>query len=399
MFSAQLLQDCNLRFKFQQAGVRMQLTIQTHAVEITDFLRKLIDRKVEKLNQRFQEFHRDALKLTVALTRSLHRNQYIAELTLKVPRKVFHAEKATDDPVSAVTSSFDALIRDAERYKFIMNRSLRAKRMRLRATQRSLLSTVEETASQEMFENARQKVFGDAVRNRLASLYNFARREVLHHQLSGDLQPGDISPVELVDEAVVNVFEKSRTTLSEKEIEHLLYKEIWGILQREIDDVKSSRAQWTSVEKIVENMPVEEESAEGGVSGNDLFEYWEPEEVLHFEDVLPGSTFPTQEQILEDGELQNLLIHALRRLPEIERRAFVLSDIEGFQLEEIALILSVRIDEIENILNAAREKVKKELAEVSLRVSDADLKEWYSALSRLPYSEEVERRLQRILSL
>jgi len=377
----------------------MQLTIQTHAVEITDFLRKLIDRKVEKLNQRFQEFHRDALKLTVALTRSLHRNQYIAELTLKVPRKVFHAEKATDDPVSAVTSSFDALIRDAERYKFIMNRSLRAKRMRLRATQRSLLSTVEETASQEMFENARQKVFGDAVRNRLASLYNFARREVLHHQLSGDLQPGDISPVELVDEAVVNVFEKSRTTLSEKEIEHLLYKEIWGILQREIDDVKSSRAQWTSVEKIVENMPVEEESAEGGVSGNDLFEYWEPEEVLHFEDVLPGSTFPTQEQILEDGELQNLLIHALRRLPEIERRAFVLSDIEGFQLEEIALILSVRIDEIENILNAAREKVKKELAEVSLRVSDADLKEWYSALSRLPYSEEVERRLQRILSL
>jgi len=398
MFSAQLLQDCNLRFKFQQAGVRMQLTIQTHAVEITDFLRKLIDRKVEKLNQRFQEFHRDALKLTVALTRSLHRNQYIAELTLKVPRKVFHAEKATDDPVSAVTSSFDALIRDAERYKFIMNRSLRAKRMRLRATQRSLLSTVEETASQEMFENARQKVFGDAVRNRLASLYNFARREVLHHQLSGDLQPGDISPVELVDEAVVNVFEKSRTTLSEKEIEHLLYKEIWGILQREIDDVKSSRAQWTSVEKIVENMPVEEESAEGGVSGNDLFEYWEPEEVLHFEDVLPGSTFPTQEQILEDGELQNLLIHALRRLPEIERRAFVLSDIEGFQLEEIALILSVRIDEIENIVNAAREKVKKELAEVSLRVSDADLKEWYSALSRLPYSEEVERRLQRILS-
>lgn len=376
----------------------MQLTIQTHAVEITDFLRKLIDRKVEKLNQRFQEFHRDALKLTVALTRSLHRNQYIAELTLKVPRKVFHAEKATDDPVSAVTSSFDALIRDAERYKFIMNRSLRAKRMRLRATQRSLLSTVEETASQEMFENARQKVFGDAVRNRLASLYNFARREVLHHQLSGDLQPGDISPVELVDEAVVNVFEKSRTTLSEKEIEHLLYKEIWGILQREIDDVKSSRAQWTSVEKIVENMPVEEESAEGGVSGNDLFEYWEPEEVLHFEDVLPGSTFPTQEQILEDGELQNLLIHALRRLPEIERRAFVLSDIEGFQLEEIALILSVRIDEIENILNAAREKVKKELAEVSLRVSDADLKEWYSALSRLPYSEEVERRLQRILT-
>jgi len=376
----------------------MQLTIQTHAVEITDFLRKLIDRKVEKLNQRFQEFHRDALKLTVALTRSLHRNQYIAELTLKVPRKVFHAEKATDDPVSAVTSSFDALIRDAERYKFIVNRSLRAKRMRPRATQRSLLSTVEETASQEMFENARQKVFGDAVRNRLASLYNFARREVLHHQLSGDLQPGDISPVELVDEAVVNVFEKSRTTLSEKEIEHLLYKEIWGILQREIDDVKSSRAQWTSVEKIVENMPVEEESAEGGVSGNDLFEYWEPEEVLHFEDVLPGSTFPTQEQILEDGELQNLLIHALLRLPEIERRAFVLSDIEGFQLEEIALILSVRIDEIENIVNAAREKVKKELAEVSLRVSDADLKEWYSALSRLPYSEEVERRLQRILS-
>lgn len=376
----------------------MQLTIQTHAVEITDFLRKLIDRKVEKLNQRFQEFHRDALKLTVALTRSLHRNQYIAELTLKVPRKVFHAEKATDDPVSAVTSSFDALIRDAERYKFIMNRSLRAKRMRLRATQRSLPSTVEEIASQEMFENARQKVFGDAVRNRLASLYNFARREVLHHQLSGDLQPGDISPVELVDEAVVNVFEKSRTALSEKEIEHLLYKEIWGILQREIDDVKSSRAQWTSVEKIVENMPVEEESAEGGVSGNDLFEYWEPEEVLHFEDVLPGSTFPTQEQILEDGELQNLLIHALLRLPEIERRAFVLSDIEGFQLEEIALILSVRIDEIENIVNAAREKVKKELAEVSLRVSDADLKEWYSALSRLPYSEEVERRLQRILS-
>ena len=378
----------------------MQVTIQTHAVEITDFLKKLIDRKVGKLNQRFESYggHGDALKLTVALTRSLHRNQYVAELTLKVPRKVFHAEKATDDPISAVTSSFDALIRDAERYKFMMNRSLRAKRMRLRATQRSVLTTEEETASQEMSENARQKVFSDAVRNRLASLYNFARREVLHHQLSGDIEPGDISPIELVNEAIVNVFEKSRSTFSEKEIEHLLYKEVWDILQREIDEVKASRAQSTSVEKIVENMPVEEEPAAGGFSGDELFEYWEPEEVLHLEDVLPESTFPTQEQILEDGELQNLLIHALVRLPEIERRAFVLSDVEGFQLEEIALILSVRIEEIEDIVNAAREKVKKELMEVSLKFGDADLREWYSALSRLPYSEEVERRLQRILS-
>ncbi|MGB9772558.1 MAG: HPF/RaiA family ribosome-associated protein [Bacteroidota bacterium] len=379
----------------------MQVTIQTHAVEITDFLKKLIDRKVGKLNQRFESAyggHGDALKLTVALTRSLHRNQYVAELTLKVPRKVFHAEKATDDPISAVTSSFDALIRDAERYKFMINRSLRAKRMRLRATQRSVLTTEEETASQEMSENARQKVFSDAVRNRLASLYNFARREVLHHQLSGDLEPGDISPIELVNEAIVNVFEKSRSTFSEKEIEHLLYKEVWDILQREIDEVKASRAQSTSVEKIVENMPVEEEPAAGGFSGDELFEYWEPEEVLHLEDVLPESTFPTQEQILEDGELQNLLVHALVRLPEIERRAFVLSDVEGFQLEEIALILSVRIEEIEDIVNAAREKVKKELMEVSLKFGDADLREWYSALSRLPYSEEVERRLQRILS-
>jgi len=369
----------------------MRLNTQFHGIEVHESLRKVIDRKIEKLRRRFPEYQDETVWLTVSIEKAPRKYEFVCDLTLKVPRKVLRASRSAEDLSTAVTTAFDALILDSEKLKVQMNRAMRRRRRLERSEQQGV-----EPSAEEIFSTARQVVFTGALRERLGPLYNFARREILQSQLAGDLQPGDIVPVEVVDEAIANVFSGLQMTVPEKEIERLLYAEVWKILRREVDEVKESRERWVSLEKAVEDETAVE--PEGTLTG-DLFEYWQPEEVLRVEDVIPDSTFPSQEQVMEDEEIQKVLMCALSTLPAKERGAFVLNDVEGFQSEEISLILGTPVEAIESTIEGARAKVREALASACRKITDANLREWYGALSRLPYSEEVERHLRELLNV
>ena len=68
---------------------------------------------------------------------------------------------------------------------------------------------------------------------------------------------------------------------------------------------------------------------------------------------------PDPERVLTDGERKRLLMDGLQTLPERERSAVVLRDIEGLSTREVAAILSVEEVTVRSHISSARVKLAK----------------------------------------
>jgi len=69
------------------------------------------------------------------------------------------------------------------------------------------------------------------------------------------------------------------------------------------------------------------------------------------------------EAVMLDGELNTQINHAMRKLTDTERMAFVLCHQQGFKIREAAEIMSCSGNSIKVVLFRARNKLKQELAE------------------------------------
>lgn len=69
------------------------------------------------------------------------------------------------------------------------------------------------------------------------------------------------------------------------------------------------------------------------------------------------------EAVMLDGELNTQINHAMRKLTDTERMAFVLCHQQGFKIREAAVVMSCSGNSIKVVLFRARNKLKRELAE------------------------------------
>ena len=66
---------------------------------------------------------------------------------------------------------------------------------------------------------------------------------------------------------------------------------------------------------------------------------------------------------LENQERGSILLAAINTLPENQKTAFTLFNMEGIPYEEIAEIMNTSISAVESLLFRARQNLKKKLAD------------------------------------
>ncbi len=94
----------------------MQLILKGKNVEITDWLRQYVEKKVNKLDRYLPDIHEARVELSVEKTRSSQDRQ-IAQLTVRSDGVILRAEERTDDMFAAVDAVVDKMHRQIARYK------------------------------------------------------------------------------------------------------------------------------------------------------------------------------------------------------------------------------------------------------------------------------------------
>lgn len=222
----------------------------------------------------------------------------------------------------------------------------------------------------------REKFFSLAGQH-LERLYEFVRHRLAYFESLGDLAPGELAAEDVVDAVLLRAYHEyvnpsrdSGLSLSKVErVKEPAGRDLlsWLIefaterLRSEVKRLKSERNRKVRIEEdIPETPPVEEVST----LGDEILDFYQPDEDLKLEDIFPDVEISTPEEMTAaKEELLRCVNASLAAMPKEWRRALRLRHAEGFTDAELADALHKAAPEIERILEYGRQHLRESLIE------------------------------------
>jgi RNA polymerase sigma factor (sigma-70 family) len=210
-------------------------------------------------------------------------------------------------------------------------------------------------------EQHNREVFFASASQHLNRLYESVRHQLAYFESVGDLLPGELTAEELVDTVLLSAYHEHVKEPAEPDIGSWLTERAKERLRREVKRLKSERNRTVHIEEdIPETPPIQEVST----LGEEILEFYQPDDDLKLEDIFPDVEISTPEELASaKEELLRCVNAALAGMPREWRRALRLRHAEGFTDAELAQALQKAEPEIERILEYARQHLRQRLIE------------------------------------
>jgi RNA polymerase sigma factor (sigma-70 family) len=227
-------------------------------------------------------------------------------------------------------------------------------------------------ASPAPHEPRSRELFFELVGPHLTRLYHLVRHLLRYREATGDLRPGEMVPEELVDAVVVRAYREFVRQPPRRPLKRWLV----GLAREEVARETRRRKSWDARTPVHTEDDVPETPPEEAVSrlGEEILDFYEPEEDLRVEDVVPDLDLVGPEEQAESDELRWSVDAALAGLPREWREIVLLHHVEGLSGAELARIAGKSIDEVEHVLELAREYLRQRLVESGRALGAASLR-------------------------
>jgi RNA polymerase sigma factor (sigma-70 family) len=210
-------------------------------------------------------------------------------------------------------------------------------------------------------EQADRERFFSLVTSHLDPLYDHVRRQIAYLESTGDLVAGAVNVDDVVDTVLLRAFREFSKRAAGREIGSWLIELADGQLGREVRRSKAERRTNVHIEKDIPEVPPVEQVK---TLGEEIFEYYQPDQDLKLEDVFPDMDISSPEDfVAAKEELLRCINAALAGMPQEWRRALRLRHTEGLTSEELSEALDKDEAEIEQILEYARGHLRQSLIE------------------------------------
>ncbi len=320
--------------------------------ELDDLIGRLAERR---LKPHLSHFPAELARLHATVERSRHRSVYRTRLLLVLPGGALASGNDSPEPATAIELSMTELERQLERHIAHLRHEDAWRRKERRAGLRRFKAAL---AAQT---DARSAWFGEFVRPLLAPLQHFVQRELAYLQARGDLAPGDPTVDDIVDEALARACERQAERPRRLEPLQWLYQ---IALERLADEVAHRQSEEGRCISLEGRLPVQLHEPHDD-DDEILFEYWQPDEVLRLEDMVPAMD-DTPEDAVMTRELRELVATLLAELPEPWRRAVTLCRLEAQPADAAAQVLGIMEPELEDRLAHADAFLRARLADLRL---------------------------------
>lgn len=135
----------------------MQLIVHGRNIEITDWIRQYVEKKVGKLERYLPQVQDINAELTYNATRAAS-DRYTAQLTMWVNGQILRAEESTGDIFASIDAAVDKMYRQIRRLKGRRYKSKRRAAAAASAEAEMAATLVEEIAGEEEEEEVRHIV-------------------------------------------------------------------------------------------------------------------------------------------------------------------------------------------------------------------------------------------------
>jgi RNA polymerase sigma factor (sigma-70 family) len=209
-------------------------------------------------------------------------------------------------------------------------------------------------------EQRDREVFFANLSRYMNGLYQYAQHLLRYYQALGDLPPGQIDVDDIVDTAVLGAYRELGKAGTDRDLRQQLMKIARSYVQHEVRRMIARKELTISKEEDVPQTPPEEEVS---LLGEEIFEFFEPDEDLKVEDVVPDVDVPTPDEAAETTEWQQCVNSALAGMPVEWRQALILRFGQGLKGEALAHAVGKPLSETSLVLDRARAYLRQRLVE------------------------------------
>jgi RNA polymerase sigma factor (sigma-70 family) len=196
-------------------------------------------------------------------------------------------------------------------------------------------------------------------RRNLRALYRFARHELAYRRNAGDVLGDEITVEDVVDAVMLRAWTEFAADPKRRRSAGW-----WVRLATEWLDAETTRlgAERETTRHFEEDVPETAPAEEVTTLGEEILYFYQPDEDLKLEDLVPDLEIEDPELMAESDEVRDRVRAALAEMPAAWRRALLLHLTEDLGPAELADALGKPKDEIASILGQARERIRGHLA-------------------------------------
>jgi RNA polymerase sigma factor (sigma-70 family) len=311
--------------------------------------REVVLRRLPNLSRTVRDLPAERVHVEVSL--NPRRGGYGVSVNLPLPGRTLFAAEWARDLGAAARRAMNKVAAQVATYRALLRRHERRSRRRE--------SVPAQAPAPGGVDLARDRALLEGLRPRIARL---ARHEIVHDPALAELPKEAIPVPDIVDEALVWTLEHVGKRPPWLTPEQFLLRRLLHQLDLAKDAALRARAG-----------DLEDEAVEGRhrEANPELPMEWEEAEDLIYGggDPLPHDLDQADEaesdpaEILDREAAREAVSEALRRLPEPQRRAILLHDLEGYDPQEIAFVLSQDEARVREDIEAARRTLRESLKE------------------------------------
>jgi RNA polymerase sigma factor (sigma-70 family) len=333
----------------------MKHSLEFKNLEPENDLRQLIDARIRHIERKIQGFPPDEVFLRVLVEWNPANKLGNVSITLDMPGKILAAKEESRQLNAAVRDAFAEIGRQLENHKATLRGEHFWKRLARREELRR--KKIEGLPSEQRdFQS-----FFEVVRPHLNKLEEYIRHALALATARGDLIQDEMSEEDLMDATLLRAYREFKKDPARGEIGNWLIRLATEELAAEVERSIRERELTRSIEEDVPEIPPAQEVS---TLGEDILYFYQPDEDLKLEDLVPDLELPTPEETARTRELQECVRKALKTIPAEWRRVLVLQLMQGLSSAETARTLKKPQAEIEDILDQARQYMRRNLIEL-----------------------------------
>jgi DNA-directed RNA polymerase specialized sigma24 family protein/ribosome-associated translation inhibitor RaiA len=317
----------------------------------TPDLEKEFKQQIDKLARRLQVFRPELVHLHAIVEETSARQGPTVSLNLRLPSGQMATKESGPTASAAIKAAFEQLVEQITKHKDHLRSEHKWPRRRRGRPEPQV--PFEETLASVQPSTVSDQDITTYINANITALYRFVERELRYRENIGLLRREQLSPEEVVDEAVATALSNGGEKPDQFALEPWLYR----LAIRALGELASrSREEVPSV-------PLDHAYRQTDVHNQDelQMQFHQPDEAVVNRDLIADAGASTPEASAASEEMISLVEASLLGAKREDREAFLLYAVEGFTPEEIAVISDRPVEQVRVSIASAREYLRKAL--------------------------------------
>ena len=222
------------------------------------------------------------------------------------------------------------------------------------------------STTQPRSDERRREKFFTMARRQLGTLFRFVRHELRYRRDNDELTDGELSPEDVVDAVLLRAYREYVDEPGGRRSAGWLIRLAQDQIESDVERLRALREEGPHIEEDVPESPPQQEVS---TLGEETLFFYQPDEDLTLEDMIPDARVASPEQLAQGREQLVAVRKALQEMPGELRRALLLRQAEGLSTREVAQAIGRPPREVEAMLQQARGYLRERLVEAGYPVS------------------------------